>query len=79
MNQGIYYWKQPQLDKTFNWINLWNMVLIFILSFIWAAKAFQFLAEYKKDDTRDGAFYAYYKAPEDLGFKVFLTYLLLAN
>ena len=55
------------------------MMLIFIISFIWAANAFSFLADYKKDGAREGAYYAYERAPEDLGFKVFLTYLLLSN
>jgi hypothetical protein len=55
------------------------MFLIFIISFIWAGKAFQFLSDYKREGVRDGAYYAFEEAPEDLGFKVFLTYLLLSN
>ena len=78
LNQGKYQFKQSQLDKSINYMTLWNMVLIFILAGIMTSKAVNFIKTYRKPGV-EGAYYIFEDSPSDMGVKAFGSYYLLLN
>jgi magnesium-transporting ATPase (P-type) len=59
-------------------MTIWNMFLIFLLAGTMTSYAVSFIDQYRISDT-EGAYYIFYKSPDNMGVKAFGSFYLLLN